>query len=117
MSKGNWFEGRRGAFGLRTKAVTTTYTTRAGGSGDNFIEDRVITVSDPADNFTITISDGTYEGQRLLIAFLADTNNKTVTLTPDNGSATNLTAAGGYSSLEWMNATTTGWVEIAGSAT
>lgn len=118
MSKGNYFETRRGAFDLREKAITAAYTTRAGGSGDNFIEDRVITITDPAASFTLSVSDGTYEGQELLIAFLSDASGVTVTLAADAASsATNTdlagtaTTAGQYWVLMWVNATT-GWVSI-----
>jgi len=118
MSKGNWFETRRGAYDLREKAVTATYTTRAGGSGDNFIEDRVITITDPAASFTLSVSDGTYEGQELLVALLSNTSTVTVTLAADtSSSATNtdlagtVTTAGQYWMLMWVNATT-GWVSI-----
>lgn len=122
MSSGNWFETRRKAYNLRTKTITTsstltTYTTRAGGASDNFIEDRVINVTTTStNNITITVSDGTYPGQRLLVNFIAEGGTETVTITPDTGSATNLTDDGGYSSLEWMN-DTVGWVELAASAT
>ena len=111
MSKGNWFEIRRGAYNLRTKAVTATYSTRAGGTSDNFIEDRVITVSDAAADFTITVSNGTYEGQRLLITVLSNTSSITVTVTTTTGDDCTLDTAGDYISLEWANATA-GWQEM-----
>ncbi len=116
MSKGNWFETRRGAYTLRTKTIITsstltTYTTRAGGASDNFIEDRVIKVTTTSGNsLTITVSDGTYEGQRLLVIFETEGNNEGVTLTPDTGSITNLSAANDYTSLEWVGAL--GWKEM-----
>jgi len=118
MSSANHFETRRKAYDLRTKAVTTTYSTREGGTTDNFIEDRVITVTDPDDNFTITVSDGTYEGQRLLITLLANTNSKTVTVTATTGSAgdSTMATAGMYMSLEWVNSTS-GWIVLSESVT
>ena len=122
MSAGNWFETRRKAFKLRTKEITTsasltTYTTRVGGSGNDFIEDRVIKVTTTSGNsITITVANGVYEGQRVLIIFQAEGNDETVTVTPTTGSATDLTATPGYTLLEWSNATT-GWVEIKASAT
>ena len=118
MSSGNYFETRRKAYDLRTKDINATYTTRAGGSGDTFIEDRVITITDPAASFTLSVSDGTYEGQELLIAFLSDASGVTVTLAADAASsATNtdlagtVTTAGQYWMLMWVNATV-GWVSI-----
>lgn len=122
MSVGNYFETRRKAFKLRTKNITTsasltTYSTRVGGPSDDFIEDRVIKVTTTSGNsITITVSNGVYEGQRVLIIFQAEGSNETVTITPTKGSATNLTATPGYTLLEWSNVTT-GWVEIKASAT
>ncbi len=113
MSAGNYFETRRKAFNLRTKDVTATYTTRAGGASDNFIEDRVITSTDPSASFTVTVSNGTYEGQRFLATFLSDASSVTVTIDPALGDTANyaMTAAGDYVILQWSNATT-GWVTI-----
>ncbi len=122
MSSGNYFETRRKAFKLRTKNITTSasltaYTTRVGGPSNDFIEDRVIKITTTAGNsITITVSDGIYEGQKVLIIFQAEGSNETVTVTPTTGSATNLTATPGYTLLEWSNVTT-GWVEIKASAT
>jgi len=122
MSAGNFFETKRKAFKLRTKAITTssaltTYTTRVGGPGDEFVVDRVIDVTTTdGNNITITVSNGVFEGQKLFIVFLVEGNNETVTITPTTGAATNLTAANGYTLLKWSNATT-GWVEIKASAT
>lgn len=118
MSSGNYFETRRKAYDLRTKAIAATYTTRAGGSSDNFIEDRVITITNPAASFTISVADGTYEGQELLITLLANTGAKTVTLQEESGSAATNTdlagtivTAGMYWDLLWVNASV-GWVSI-----
>ena len=122
MSSGNWFETRRSAFNLRTKDINATYTTREGGASDNFIEDRVVTITDPAASFTLYVADGVYEGQELLIAFLSDASGVTVTLDEESGSAaTNtdlagtVTTAGQYWMLMWVNATV-GWVSIKKSA-
>ena len=123
MAGANWFETRRSAFKLRTKEITTssslvTYTTRAGGAGDNFIVDRVINVTTTSgNNMAITVSNGVYEGQRLLINFIAEGGTDTVDSTATIGGAfTQLTDIGGYNILEWVNATT-GWVETKASAT
>ncbi|TES90641.1 MAG: hypothetical protein E3J87_09575 [Candidatus Cloacimonadota bacterium] len=120
MASGNWFETRRKAYGMRTKKITTsstltTYTTRAGGASDNFIEDAVIEVTTTSGNsLTITVSDGTYSGQTLLVIFTVEGNNEGVTITPDTGAATNLTADRGYSLLMWV--AVRGWTEISADA-
>lgn len=117
MSASNYFKMRKEAFELRTKDVIATYTVRVGGSTDNHIADRVITVTDPTAGFTITIPDGAYEGQELLITFLSDANGVTVVAyksTP--GAGINLTAAGDFASLEWVNSEA-GWVVLAYQST
>lgn len=118
MSGGNLFETRRKAFDLRTKDINATYTTRAGGSGDNFIEDRVITITDPAASFTLSVADGTYDGQELLIFLSSNATAVTVTLQEESGSPAENTVlagtvedAGMYWMLMWANAIT-GWVSI-----
>ena len=117
MAAGNLFITRKKAFVLRTKAVNATYTVRVGGSVYNHIKDRVITVTDPVAGFTITIPDGVYEGQQLLITFLSDANNVTVIAyksTP--GAGVNLTTAGDFVSLEWVN-DDAGWILLAYQST
>lgn len=109
MSAGNWFETRRSAYELRSKAVTAAYTVRLGGTAYNFIEDRVITITNPAALFTITVPDGIYEGQRLLVTYLS--NSSSVTVTVSTGTELrvfSLTTAGDYCSLEWINSIV-GW--------
>ena len=128
MSQGNWFFTKEKAFVLRTKILTTsstltTYTAKTGtvattglkdGSG---VIDRVIKViTTSGNNITITVPNGLYSGQQLLIIFQTEGSDETVTLTPDSGSLTNLTAATGYSSLEWINSSV-GWVVLSHSAT
>ena len=117
MSANNLFGTRKRAFELRTKAVASTYTVKVGGTSDKFEKDRVITVTDPEESFTITIPDGVYEGQQILITFLSDASDVTVTAyksTPGAGIA--LTAAGDFASLEWVNSTA-GWIVLASQAT
>lgn len=117
MSAGNWFATRKRAHDLRTKSITTsstvtTYTARVGGSAYNFIEDRVINVTTTSGNsLTITVPNGVYAGQRLLINFVTEGSAETITVTTTTGSDYSLTAAGDYVSLEWVNATS-GWIYL-----
>lgn len=113
MSVANYFETRRRAYKLREKEVTTTYTVRVGGSSDNFIEDRVITVPSASSAFTITVPDGKYRGQRLLVAVTSTStmsNNATVSTGTDNYK---LKYAGNYVSLEWAGTGDKGWIYVA----
>jgi len=122
-SAGNFFETQRKAYDLRTKALTTsttvtTYTARVGGASDNFIVDRVIRVDGTSGSaMTITLPNGKYYGQRCLVILEVYAATSTVDVTATTGdSATQMTAAGGYSDLVWMGSTL-GWVELSNEAT
>lgn len=117
MSAGNLFETRRKAFKLRTVDVTADYTVKLGGTSDNYVYDRVLNVDSSAEaNIAITLGNGVYEGQRLLINFTVEGSAETITVTAETGSGGDSTmdTAGQYMSLEWVNSTT-GWVVLAES--
>ena len=122
-SAGNLYETERKASNLRTVDITTsatvgTYTVRLGGASDNFIMDRVINVTTASTyDLAVTLGSGVYVGQRLTVNYVAEGDNASVTFTVGVGSATDLTAATGYTILEWTHASTGGWVELAASAT
>ena len=123
MSIHNWFNTEQGAYNLRTKQLVTadgviTYTAKTGRPADNFVFDRVIKVTTTATyNMTITVPDGVYIGQRLLVIFEVEGSTETVDVSTTTGDdATQMTAAGGYSDLCWMG-DTLGWVELSNEAT
>lgn len=113
MSSANWFETRRKAYGLRVKEITTSsavtsYSTRAGGASDHFIEDRVVKITTTdGNNLALTVTNGTYSGQRLLIIWVSKAGSETVTLTMSGEGAT-FTGEDAYVSLEWIDSTN-GW--------
>lgn len=114
MSIENLFSTRKKAFDLREKAVDTTYTVRVGATPYNFITDRVIIITDPVANFTITLPPGSYFGQEILISLLSNDNAVTVTVsktlpTGAESGTVGLTDVGDYASLEYVN-DTTGWI-------
>ncbi len=120
---GNWFETERKAYNLRrvdltTSSTTTTYTAKVGRPADDFIHDRFITVTSTSGNsMTITVPNGVYYGQRLTVLFAVEANAETVDVTTTTGDdATQMTAAGGYSTLEW-HGSTLGWAQVLNSAT
>jgi len=124
MSKGNWFETKRGAYKLRTKVLTTsstntTYTAKTGRATDNFITDAVIqVVTTDGNDMTITVPNGVHTGQTLLVECTTNAGtNDTIDATTDTGdNATQITGVSGWSMLLWID-DTNGWVEMAGSAT
>ena len=112
MSSGNLFTTRQSAFGLRRKIVDAAYTVRVGGDEENFETDRVIAIVDPAAALTITVPDGDYAGQELLITYVSGTTHL-VTVSITTGTNFALSTAGDYCSLEWVNSVTAvGWVAL-----
>lgn len=123
MSAGNFLYEEKRCFDLSIKALTTsstvtTYTAKTGRDSDGFLFDRVIRVtSSDGNNMTITVPDGVYYGQQLLVIFEVEANAETVDVTCSTGDAgTQLTAAGGYNRFEW-HGSTLGWALINSSAT
>ena len=123
MSANNYFETLRKAFDQRTVNLTTsstvtTYTARVGGASDNFVVDRVIRVTTTSGNsMTITVPDGKFYGQKLLVIFEVEANAETVDVSTTTGDdATQMTGAGGYSELMW-HGSTLGWAQVINSAT
>jgi len=118
MSATNWFETRKKAFKMREKDIDSTYTVRVGSVSDNFIMDRVVTITNPSAAFTITLPSGVYRGQRVLIVLKSNTGNKRATVTTAAGSNYKLQYNGQYVSLEWVAAgTNDGWIWLAKYAT
>ena len=118
---GNYFEVQRKAFKQRTKTLLSsvaTYTAKVGGASDTFIIDRVIRVDGTSGTaLTITVPDGKFYGQRLLVILEVYAATSTVDVSTTSGDdATQMTAAGGYSDLVWMGSTL-GWVELNNEAT
>lgn len=123
MSSFNWFNTEQKAFDLRTKLLTTsstntTYTAKTGRPADNFIIDRVIRVTTASESsMTITVPNGTYYGQQLLVIHEVLGGSATVEVDCSTGDAgTSLTAAGGYNRFEY-HGDTLGWCLIASSGT
>ncbi len=116
MSAGNFFNTEKRASEQYTKTVNATYTVKTGRVTDNFVFDRVLNIVNPAANFTITLPDGSFQGQRLQINQGSNTGSKTTTVAAATGSGgdSTLDTAGQYMILEWVNSTT-GWVAVSES--
>lgn len=114
MPAANWFQTRKMAHELRTVEITQEdYTTRPGGTAYSFIEDRVVkvTTTTDGDDITITVTNGTYSGQRLMVILTDVGHDETVAVTPDKGDGVSLGDDGDYVSYEWVDSTT-GWQTI-----
>jgi hypothetical protein len=103
---------------LTTSSTVTTHTAKTGRTADGFIFETVIRVNtDSESNMTITVPDGEYYGQTLLVLMETLGGSATVDATTTTGdNATQMTAAGGYSVLAW-HGSTLGWAQIMNSAT
>ena len=112
MSASNWFLTRKKAHDINEVTVTGTYTVRVGRTTDGHKFDTVVNVTDPSANFTLTVPDGVYEGQELLVNLTSNSSSVTVTLSGTTGSFDGtLDAAGQYILGKWINSTV-GWASI-----
>jgi hypothetical protein len=123
MSAFNFFDTEHKATDLRTITLTTksgktTYTAKTGRVADNFVMDRVINVVTTSTySMTITVPDGVYMGQLLLVSFKTEGGTETVDVTTTTGDdATQMTDDGGYWLGMWIDSVN-GWKTIASSAT
>ena len=109
------FEENRNAV-QRTVTLTNkaTYTVKVGTSSNDLKADKVINVVTTTDgnDLVITVPDGLYGGQRLLINLVTLGDNETVTITTTTGTDYTLDTLGDYVVLCWTNSTT-GWVALA----
>ena len=111
MSSGNYFETRRKAFLQRTISILgsdrVTYTAKVGSTSDGFIVDRVInvTIVDANGSITITVPNGIYSGQRLLINYVAEdaVSADEVVVETATGTDYDLGEVGDYCTLEWID--------------
>lgn len=124
-SAGNLFETLRKATDLRTKVLTTsttntTYTARVGGTSDNFITDKVIRVDGTSGSaMTITLPDGKFYGQTILVVLDVYAATSTVDVDVDTVAGTDpaqITGAGGYIVLMWVGSAS-GWVTVISAVT
>ena len=124
MSAFNFFSTKHKALNLRTVDLTTadgeiTYTAKTGRAADNFITDAVIRVTTTSTfSMTITLPDGVAPGQQLLVILVVEGGTETVDVSTTTGDdSTQLTAAGGWTIMQWSGNSTIGWLELAKSAT
>ena len=106
---------REDAFGLKTQDIHSDYTVRVGGVAGNFYKDRVVRIINATAAMTVTVPDGVYEGQQLLISFV-EGDDFAITITCTTGTDYAFTTPGDYASLEWANATA-GWIGLCSQET
>ena len=107
----------------RVKQFTTsdgviTYTAKTGRPADDFVIDRVIRVTSAADYaLIITLPNGVYHGQQLLVIFEVLGDDETIDVDVDTGTdSTQLDAAGEWTIMQWSGGTI-GWLELDTNAT
>jgi len=117
MAVRNWFALKAQGHKANQKTLSATsaaYTARVGSTTDRFAYDYPIEVENPTDNFTITVPDGYYIGQELLITLNGNTNSKTVTVTTTTGTDYTLATTGMWILMMWTG-TVSGWLKVAGT--
>jgi hypothetical protein len=106
MSSGNWELEKKRNYELKKKRVSAAYTIKTGLSSHNGILDNPVCVYNPADDIAITLPDGSYIGQEVLVVVEANTSDKDATLTVTTSANASedvitLEAAGEYIKLLW----------------
>ena len=119
MSRANFQDERKSDYELHAKTVTGTYTVRTGTPTYDGLIDNPVDVDDPAANFTLTVPDGAYIGQELVIVMSSDANSKTCSISVTHHETSDpevftMDAADEYIKLLW---TGTEWVTISGTVT
>jgi len=99
-----------------TKTIDAAYTVRVGTGANSFHIDRVVIVDDPAANLTVTVPDGLYVGQELLIVFESNSDSKILTIDGNAAQDSTMNDAGMYQISLWTGETT-GWVVLKESVT
>lgn len=117
QARDDWGQVQRIKYFLTASGVVT-YTAKTGRAADDFVIDRVIRVTTASTyDLAITLPDGVYYGQKLLVLFEVEGGTDTVDVTSTTGdNGTQLTAAGGYNRFEW-HGSTIGWCLTDSSAT
>ena len=111
MSVANWGTNEVRWLDLYKKTITESYTVIVG--ADHY-RDSIIICDDCAADATITLPDGIYIGQRVVILVKSDVNNKTVTVTPDNGTGSSLIVENDFVEELWSGEN---WIRIASTET
>jgi len=107
MSSGNYEQERKRNFQLKAKRVSAAYTIKTGTADyKNGIIDNPVCIYDPADDIAITLPDGSYIGQEVLIVVESndDTKDATVTVSSSANASEDsiiLEDAGEYVKLLW----------------
>jgi len=115
MSAGNFQQEKKRNYELRKKRVVADYTIKTGTSTYNGILDNPVAVYNPAANVALTLPDGAYIGQEVLVVVEANTSAVDATLTVSSSANASedvitLEDAGEYVKLLWNG---TDWDVIA----
>jgi len=106
MSSGNWDKERKRNFELQKRRVSADYTIKTGRSADSGILDNPVAIYDPADDIAITLPDGSYIGQEVMVVVESNDDTKDAVLTVSSSSSASedvitLEDAGEYVKLIW----------------
>jgi len=115
MSSGNFQTERKRNFELQKKRVNASYTIKTGTATYHGVIDNPVAIYNPSDDIAITLPDGAYIGQEVLIVVEANTSTKDAVLTVSSSANASedvitLEDAGEYVKLLWNG---TDWDVIA----
>jgi hypothetical protein len=117
MSYANFQHERKMDYILHEVNPTGDYTAKVGTAAyKDGLFDNPIVYSDPAADATLTVPDGAYVGQTLMITLESNEDSKTLTITTTTGTDFTMATAGYHVLIVWTGATS-GWVKVAGTTT
>jgi hypothetical protein len=113
MSFANFQHARSLDYTLHEKSVTAAYTVKTGTPTYDGLIDNPINIADPAADFTLTVPDGQYLGQELVVVLTSNASSATVTITTTTGDDNTLDTAGDFAVYQWMGSVS-GWQRVHG---
>jgi hypothetical protein len=109
MAAGNWYNNMQMASDLFAIETAVSYTTH---SGSGQVHESCVKAIDPAGTITITVADGCYMGQTMIVMFESDSHSQDVVVAY-NSTPVTLTVAACYTILMWIGDAEGGdWVVI-----
>ena len=118
MSGGNWQRQQKADYELHTLTVTGTVTVKTGTSTYNGLVDNPVVVDGPAATTTITVPDGDFVGQTVLISS-QDPNSQTINISVTHHVTSDPETFTASTADQWLLLIWTGteWATLGGDAT
>lgn len=118
MSQSNFQFNRMQDYKLHTLNVTATVTVRTGTAAYDMNIDNPVVINDPGDDVTITVPDGAYIGQTVLISCYSNSGSKTIGISVTHHTTSDPETYTASTVDQWLLLIWTGteWAKLGGDA-